>query len=327
MPFPWLFEENFEDGTKGDFGTEADTGSLLDFPHFTELAAIPNMGLPFRGAYCMRIQPGDANDHTIIEADINITDGSTAWTRLYLWHDLEATVDDIFNIYELQATGTIEAVISLQITAATNLVEIGLGESAASVFNAVLLPRQWNVIEMSSVADTGATSTLYVNGAAVQTLASHPSAAITDGVLGTQATLETTTGTLLFDQFVFDELQVYGFKRRYVENVLVTKDQHVFVGNGRIDNVTLISSTNTSLSVTIYDTDEADTNDTSNIVAILQNTANDELVDPAGMPVRVTRGAYVVLGGTAPRALFQIGAAQGWGSEGAIRTYAAKRTG
>lgn len=331
MAFPWVFEESFDDGTKGDFDTESDTGALLDFPHYTTLAAIPGMGLPFRGAYCMRILPGDANDHTLLEGDINITNAATGWVRFLMWHNLTATADDIFNIFEHQASATIEVVISLQITAATNLVEIGLGESEASVFNAILLPNQWNIIEMSSVAQTGATSTLYVNGASVQTLGSHPSAAVTDGVLGTQGTLDTTAGTLLFDQFVFDELQIYPFKRRFVEQVLVTKDQHLFVGNGRIDNVTLLSGDTTADNVLrIYDTDVADTNDASNIVVELRNTAVDETVDPAGMPVRVTRGAYITLTGTSsgrgPRALVQIGAAQGWGSDGAIRNYAAKRT-
>jgi hypothetical protein len=170
-----------------------------------------------------------------------------------------------------------------------------------------------------------------VNTTSVQTLASHPSAAVTDGVLGTQNTLSTTTGVLLFDQFVFDELQVYGFQRRFPETILCTKSQHIFVGNGRIDNVTLLSGdTTVNNQVKIYNTDTADTNDASHIVAELRNTAVKEIVDPAGMPVRVTRGAFVQITGTVetggPRALVQIGAAQGWGSEGAIRNYAAKRS-
>ena len=330
MAFPFIFESNFEIGSNAEW--DSDSGSLVDFPHYTTLAAIPGMGLPFRGAYCMRIRPGDTSEHSLLEGDINIANTATAWVRFYLWHNLEATSDDIFNIYEHQASATIETAISLQITAATNLVEIGIGESAASTFNAVLLPNQWNLIELASTAQTSATSTLYLNESNIQTLGSHPSAAVTDGVLGTQDTLSTTTGTLLFDQFIFDDLQVFGFDRRFVENVLVTKDQHVFVGNGRINNITLLSGDATADNiVSVFDTDKADTNDASNLVAELRNTAVNETVDPAGMPVPITRGAYVVMTGTAsgrgPRALVQIGAAQGWGSEGAIRNYAARRTG
>ena len=331
MGYPFVFEENFELGTKGDFGTESDTGSKLDYPHFSTLAAIPGMGLPYRGAYCARILPGDTNDHTIIVPEMNIANGDTGWLRFYLWHDLAATANDVFNIFEHQASATIELAMSLQITAATNLVEIGLGESEASTFNAVLAPRRWHLIELKSIAQTGATSSLFVNRADVQTLGSHPSAPVTDGVLGTQGTAATTTGTILFDQFVFDELQVFGFEHRFPETILCTKSQHIFVGNGEIENVTLLSGdTTVDNQVKIYDTDSAYTSDAGNIVAELRNTAVKEIVDPAGMPVRVTRGAYVQISGTietgGPRALVKIGAAQGWGSEGAIRNYAAKRT-
>ena len=92
-------------------------------------------------------------------------------------------------------------------------------------------------IHCTDMVTTSATSTLYVEDASIQTLASHPSAAVTDGVLGTQNTLSTTTGTLLLDQFVCDDLQIYRFKRRFVENVLVTKDQHLFVGKRLPDRV------------------------------------------------------------------------------------------
>ena len=77
MAFPWIFEESFDAGTRGDWDSESDTGSLLDFPHYTTLAAIPGGGLPFRGAYCMRIVCGDTNDHTLTEDDIDIADTAT----------------------------------------------------------------------------------------------------------------------------------------------------------------------------------------------------------------------------------------------------------
>ena len=336
MAFPWVFESNFEQGNADEWGSESDTGGLLDFPHYTTLAAIPGMGLPFRGAYCMRIDCGDTNDHVLIEGDMNIADTGTAWVRFYLYihKDFAATANDIFNIFEWQqAGGTAEAVISLQITAATNLVEIAIadGTEASSGFTE-LTKGTWHHIEALFTVDvtpgTDGVLTLRLDDFQIQTVTGHnQAAAIGRGVLGTQNTASTTTGVLLFDQFIFDELQIFPFKRRYVENVLVTKDQHLFVGNGRIENITLMSGNGTNNVVTIYDTDTADTNDASNIVAELKNTAANEVVDPAGMPVSVTRGAYVVMTGTDPRALVQLGLAQGWGSEGAIRTYASRRSG
>ena len=340
MSFPWIFEESFDDGTKGDFGTEADTGSLLDFPHYTTLANIPYGGLPFRGAYCMRIIAGDTNDHTLLEEDLNIADTASAWVRFYLFVDsnFAATSDDIFNIFEWQSTSNVvEACISMRITAATDIVELAIADGTEASSGFVEISKGvWHAVEALFTVDvtpgTGGVLTLFVDGTQLQTVTGHnQSLAITHGLLGTQNTASTTTGTLLFDQFVFDELQIYPFKRRFVEQVLVTKDQHLFVGNGKIDNVTLLSGDTTADNVlTIYDTDNADTNDASNIVVELRNTAVDETVDPAGMPVRVSRGAYITLTGTSsgrgPRALVQIGAAQGWGSDGAIRNYAAKST-
>ena len=340
MAFPWIFEESFDDGTKGDFGAEADTGSLLDFPHYTTLAAIPGMGLPFRGAYCMRIVLGDTNVHTLLEEDLNIADTATAWVRFYLFVDkgFAATADDIFNIFEWQSTSNvIEAAISMRITAATDIVDLSIADGVVASSGFVPISKGvWHAIEALFTVDAAAGNDgvleLYVDGTqTVRTTGHNVSLAISHGVLGTQDTEATTTGTLLFDQFVFDDLQIYPFKRRYVENILVTKDQHIFVGNGRIDNITLLSgSSGTDSVVKIFDTDVADTNDASNIVIELKNTAGDEVVDPAGVPAPITRGAYVVLSGTGTRgsrALVKICRAQGWGSDGAIRNYAARRTG
>ena len=50
-------------GDGGNWDSEADTGSKLDFPHYSELVRSTGSPVPFRGAYCMRIQPGDTNDH------------------------------------------------------------------------------------------------------------------------------------------------------------------------------------------------------------------------------------------------------------------------
>ncbi len=334
MAFPWTFEESFDDGTKGDFGTESDTGSLLDFPHYTTLAAIPGMEVPFRGAYCMRIICGDANDHTLLEEDLNIAAAGTESVRFYMFIDknFAATSDDIFNIFEWQSTSNVvEAVISLQITAATDVVEITIadGTEGSTNFNEIT-KGVWHCIEATVLAATDSTGTLdlFVDGGIYQAQQASVdfSLAITHGLLGTQNTLSTTTGTILFDQFVFDDGRIFPFQRRFVENVLVTKDQHLFVGNGMIENVTLMSRAGTDSVITIYDTDDANTNDASNIVAELKNTANNEVVDPAGMPVRVTRGAYIVMTGADTRALVKIGAAQGWGSAGAIRNYASRRS-
>ena len=78
----------------------------------------------------------------------------------------------------------------------------------------------------------------------------------------------------------------------------------------------------------LFDTDVADTNDSFNVKAVLQNTAAGETVDPAGMPVTFTRGCFVELSGTqVNEAIVMIGHAVGYGSDGAIRNYALRRNG
>ncbi len=344
MAFPWIFESNFEAGSAAEWDSESDTGSFLDFPHFSELARTPGMEVPWRGAYCMRWSTeltgdpltGDTNDHTVTEGDLNIADTATAWLRFYLFigNDFAATADDILNIYEWQqAGGTVEAVISLQIIAATNAVNIAIadGVAASTNFNSIT-KGVWHCIEAKNNTETNATGTLdlIVDGATLTSLTSIDSAAaVGSGTLGIQNTLSTTTGTILFDQFIFDELQIFPIGRRFPDNQTLHKTSHVFVGPGRIDNITLVSGTSsTDHRIQLWDTDTANTNDASALKAELANTAAQEIVDPAGMPVDILKGAYVVISGTVetsgPRAVVQIGQAAAY-SVGAMKTYGIKR--
>lgn len=342
MAFPFIFEENFELGTRGDFDSESDTGSLMDFPHYSDLARIPGMEVPFRGAYCMRwtATAGDTNDHTVTDGAMDIADTATAWLRFYLFigKDFAATSDDIFNIFEWQqAGGTVEAVISLQITASTNAVDIGIadGTEVSSGFTSIS-KGVWHAIEARFTVDvtpgTDGILTLLVDASQVQNVTGHnQAAAVGAGVLGPQNMLSTTTGTLLFDQFIFDDAQIFPIARRFPETLTLFKTGHVFVGPGRIDNLTLISGdTTVDNTVELWDTDTADTNDASSMKVGLAHTAASEIVDPAGMPVEITRGAYVVITGTVedfgPRAIVQIGQASAY-SAGRIKDYGIKRGG
>lgn len=337
MAYPWIFESNFEAGDNSEWDSESDTGSLLDFPHYTELARIPGMEVPFAGAYCARIIMGDTNDHTLTEGDIDIADTATAHVRfaLYLHDDVAATSDDIFNIFEWQqAGGTVEAVISLQVIAATDVVSIAIADGTEASSGFTDLPKgEWITIEALFTVDvtpgTDGVLTLRVNGGQVQTVTGHnQAAAIGQGVLGTQNTLSTTTGTILLDTFLFDDARVEPPLQRWTDNVWQTKSGHAFVGPGKINNITLLSSTTTADCVLeLYDTDDANISRPETLVARLRNTATDEVVDPAGMPVTVTRGAYIRLTGTDAdiSAMLQIGHASAYGSKGAVRAYGLRR--
>jgi hypothetical protein len=329
---PYIFESNFEQGSNAEWDSESDTGSLLDFPHYSLLSNISTAPVPYRGAYCMRIQMGDTNDHTLIEGDIDIADAGTAYTRFYLFasSDVTASADDTFNIYELQqAAGTNEMVLGMRITAATNLLEIGIGDAAAPT-SFVTFPRnRWVNVELLATPSTGGAGvlTLFLDELQVATLTSlTQAAAIGRGVLGTQDTLSTTTGTLYFDQFIFDDLRIYGIPIRYPEELYMTKTGHAFVGAGKVINASLLSGGGTDNVLQIFDTDVNNTNHMGRMKLELKNVANNDIVDPAGVPLTVQRGCYVVLTGTGPaRAMIQIGSAQGYYSQGRIKQHGAKR--
>lgn len=333
MAFPWIFESNFEQGTAAEWDTETDTGSLLDFPHYSTLSMVPGAPAPYRGAYCARIDlsAGDTNDHTLTEGDIDIADEGTAFFRWYMYvsSDFTATADDVFSIFELQqAGGTVEQTVGMRITAATNLLEIGVGDGTAPS-SYVSFPRgKWVNVELQAKISTTAvgTMTLFLDETQVIALTGlTQAAAVGQGVLGTQLTLSTTTGKIYIDQFVMDDTRIYGIPIRYPAELLLTKTGHAFVGQGCVENASLLSGAGTDNVLQIFDTDVNNTTHLGRLKLELKNTANNELVDPAGVPVHVQRGCYVVLTGTNPRAIVKIGNAQGYWSDGRIKQHGARR--
>ena len=330
MALPYIHSSSFDTGDNSEWTSEADTGTKLDFPHYSTICAIPGGPAPYRGAYYMRIQPGDANDHTLRSDDHDIADGDTAWIRfaLFISNDFAATANDIFNIYEWQNTSNVvEACISLQITATTDLVDIAIADGTeASTFVTTISKGVWHVIEgrnSVSTSDAGVL-TLYVDGALAQTFTSVDSAgAITHAFLGTQNTASTTdTGYLLFDEVAFDDTRL-GITHRFAEHRIITTSSFLFVGAGKIGNVKLIDSGGGNVVLELYDADEYFASLTP--VWFGQTVAANVDVDAADVPIEFTRGCLAILSGTLPMAQFQISRAAGWGSDGAVKTHAAKR--
>lgn len=340
MAFPFLFEENFEDGTLGNFDSETDTGSLLNYIHYSKLAgynpSIVGAIAPWRGAFVAEWNLGDTNDHILIDAALAIANGATAWTRFYIFlgKNLQATADDVFSIYELQGTANAqELVVALQITAATGAIKIGSAQTQAGItFASGNLDRgRWYCIEVKGVCQTGAatgTSEVFLDGTSIGSVTNAAiNTAIVRGALGTQDTLATTTGYIFMDRVTFDELRIGGDRDRYPETIYVTKTGHICLGDSRLENVTLLPGAGTNNVLTIFDTDKADIADEGNVVALLYNlTASEPPIDLPNAPVSVKRGAYVVLAGTNPRAIIQIGRSQGYYSHGRVRQHGINRS-
>ena len=334
MAFAYLAEEGFELGTKGIFDVETDTAGKLDFPSYKELARNDRVkAAPYRGAYCMRVDLANTagTDAYVQETgsfDISLDGTLSFGFMLYVSPDITMATTNEFSIWEMwSGTNTQEAAIVINYTTAAGF-RIGAAATGETSAYSSLELGKWIHVAADIVLDDGAsndgTFTLYVDGVQVAALATIDQAAITSAVFGAVGLdAGTTAGTLLFDHIIVDDARVYPPADRFPENLLLTKSGHAFVGPGCIENISLISGAGTDCTAIVYDTDEADTTDEGNIVVYLANTANNELVDPAATPVDVTRGAYVALAGTTPRALVKLGRVVAYSSDGAIRTYGA----
>lgn len=305
MAFPFVFHENFESGTKGGFDTETDTGSLLDFPHYSVVAKDPNSLMPYRGAYVLRNALGDTNDHTLTEGDIDIGDGATSYFRWYmgLSKDFRFTADDVFNVFELQqAGGTVEVSVGFQVTNSTQLIEFGIGDGTAPTsFTQWPARGKWVCVELLATISTGGSGvvTLFLDGTQVVTLTSQThAAAIGQGVLGSQNTLATTLGAIYYDEFVQDDARIYPYRERFPAAIPVLKTGHLFVGPGYIEGAALHEIATGDETMILYDTDTANTNDPSQVVELDASAQTS-----VGGPLYFERGCYAVLGGTSPRAI------------------------
>lgn len=335
MAFPFLSEENFSAGTKGHFDVEADTETRIDIAHYSELARVPGLPAPFRGAYALRINL--ANDGTPADAYLQETGSwdtsasGTIFFRLMFWVSPDITMANTneFAILQLwSSTNTVEGGAYINYTTANGL-RIGIGETSASV----LLPLTtgvWHCLELKFVIDSGVgndgTIDAWLDGQAFTQVATLDQGAITSGVVGVigQDT-GTTKGHIIIDSIIADDAQIYPPATRWPTTVLLTKSDHVFVGSGELANVTLLSGASTDCVLKVFDTDAAYTSDAGDARLELNNTAANETVDPAGVPVPLTRGCYIDLAGTNPRASVKICQATGWGSDGAVRNVGARR--
>lgn len=330
MAFPYLFESNFEAGTNAEWTSETDSGSQLDFPHISVIAGQNGIGnlAPFRGTFCARwVLGANTTDAFLRTTAIDIADTASSWFRWYMFlaNDFVATAADVVSIFKLRQAGggTVEFTVGLSCDGAGGIVLGGSDGIAAANFGTTNITLgKWHAIEVFATVSTGGAGviTTYLDGVQQSTqTAQTEAAAVGDGDLGFSDRLSTTTGTVLMDAFVQDDTRVYPIVSRYPRQLLLTKSAHAFIGPGVIENVSLLSGAGTDNVLAIYDTNRANTSDVNKVGIELKNVTNNDIVDPAGVPIYLQRGAYVVLTGTNPRAMLNIHWAPGYGSEAAAR--------
>ena len=333
MAFPFVAEENFEDGTLGIFDSETDTTSRLDFPHYSDLAAIPGLPGPFSGAFCMRVDLAVGTTNAFLTEtgtwDIAAAASLHIAFDFFVSSDITMANTDEFTILQLIETGAaVEAGIFINFTTANGL-RIGIGETAATS----LLPLTtgvWHKVEFEVTIDDGGSNDgvidLRLDGSAATQVTALDQNAITSGTLGVVSQdAGTTAGVLLFDNVITDDGRVFPTSIRFPNTRLLTKSGHAFVGAGRLDGVTMLSGGATDNVLSVFDTDVGNTSDASKVVAELKNDANNSLVRSDHDDIHVQRGCFISMSGTNPRALVRIKFAPAYGSDGAIRTLGAAR--
>jgi len=330
-----LTATSITDGTVA-WDATVDTDAKLDFPHYTELARFPKDPAPYRGANCMRVDLGGGVTQAYVEeqGDLDIANGTTRYFSFKLFISTDITMGDTdeFEILECWSSGDVaEGGIVLNFTTANGL-RLGIGKGAGAQFTGISTG-VWHNIEFQYVSAAG-TGTLdaWVDNVALTQVASLTQAILIQVNLGAFDTAggnypaTVTKGKLFFDDFKADEGRLYGTEaRRWMDDVLIESSGHAFVGPGVIENVTLMDGGSGDSTVIIFDSDVGDSNDVANTVVELAATANNEIVDPAGMPAQVVRGCYVSLGGTSSRARIKIKHATAFGSDGAVKSYGLRR--
>jgi len=340
MAFPYISEYNVEQGDKGHFDSESDSTARLDFAHYSTLSCTPGLAMPWRGAYAMHVNLATSTTDAYLQEDTSwdtAADG-TIYFRFMLWisPDLVMANNDQFNVLKLQSTGPVDEVVAGLIYTTAAGLKFGVGETAITS-SLPIQKGKWTCIEVTANIDAGGgndgTIAYWVDGNAGTQVASLDQAAIIQGRFGVMnQDAGTTAGNLLFDSLIVDDARIYGPTSdgggRFVESTFLTASGHVFVGHGVLENVTLATGF-TDNTLEIYDTDTGYTSDITKRRVYLTTSTTGEVVDPAGMPIVLTRGCYVKLSGTTgatgPFATVKIGKAVGWGSDGAIRNYGNKR--
>lgn len=341
----YIFSDGFESGNASAWDVaESDTDSQLDFPHYSELARVPGLAMPYKGAYCARWTLGAVTgDATIGDASITIANTETIWVRFNIWLSpslaTSTTANDAVPLLEFQQSvgnGVIYC-FGIQIAAATDLITWNIGEATPSIQaagNARL--GVWNTIELKVNVETGGTSgelELYVtpdgespSSTATQSIGSVQSAAaVVRAILGSQDKLATTLGTILIDNFAVDNVRIWPDRERFPTVRQLTTTSHAFIGPGTVESVVLASSAAADNVVTIYDTDTAQAHQGLKKLS-LANTVASEIVDAQSVPFDVERGCYVEITGSAtPQVFVSIGDAPAGFTEGGIRSYAQRR--
>lgn len=323
--FPFEFEGNFESGSTDEWTSLE--GTQLTVRDYKDLSRQRKWGVPYRGAFALQAEFGIDTDSYVRTIDINAEEDEDKDIKfmLYISKDLEASVTtEVVLMQHLPAV----AAVGLRIESGGDI-KLGIRSSTAPLTTSPIILQRgvYYTVEMEMDTTGGNTCTARISelGIEVTTTNALSTARTTEGWLGIigvgSGSLADISGTLTIDSFVYDSSRINSDHQRFPRKQIITKTAHAFVGLGHISDLQLVAGDGTDCVLEVYDTDAADTT-TSNLVARVTNNVSAETANYEGQrPIEVSKGAYVVLSGTSPRAIVTIGAAPAYGSESVLRNY------
>lgn len=312
MAFPWIFSDGFESGTTAATAT---SGSLLDFPHYSELA---RQGMtPYRGAYCERIRLTGGTTSQFAREDTAfddwITTQVTRFVRLYFYlgKDLLMADGDKFSLFEAESVlnTTTQFAFGIQRTTGNILFWFNQTQAAALPSTVVIGTTttalgRWICAEIKGVSAAG-TGTIdgYIEDGPMTQITGLTTAAVVDAKIGVIGPDAGTSGTVLIDDFVYDDGQIYRDLMRYrtANAHIYNASDHPLIGAGKF--AAAITATGTNGVLTIYDSDGVPNR--LEPLAVIRNLTANEFV-PGHDIFEVTKGAYTVLSGTGAHAFISI---------------------
>jgi len=360
------FQDGFESGdATGWSGGDTDTGSYMDVVHYSTLAGIPGMPMPYSGAYCSRwiVSGGDSTaDAIYTEADININTAVTNWVKFNVWIDpnfkTTTTANDNIVLFEGTAGAAESFAFGIDYVNATDSLVWAIGTHATVATPSTDSTLQvklgvWHTIELKMHVVTGGATgdiTLYVtedgqepSETATATLGSIQNAAVTEGLFGVQDPAATTNCIILMDGFQFSGVaaasgaRIYPTKNRFstVRHFVRAGQQkdaqgfHAFVGAGTVCNVTWNTAVGGTVDglLAVYDTDTGQ-NYMANRKASFQQSVASETIDVPAVPFDVIRGCYVEIDSPSQEThevTLTIDRAPNWFSDGNMRRFASRR--
>ena len=344
MPWPYQAQWAFEDGTVADL-SETDAGSPEQgaVVHFSELARSGHT--PFIGAYCYRIQlNGNAETCFIDDTSVSLatTDDGYFAMACYLSDDFALSGNDeanSINLINVNDGGVALSEVRLQNDSGVLRFVVtheggGTDDVIGTTYTVPLGKWFWIELLVRVNTTSGALSTLWVTQEGESTATQVATTAGVTGIAGAPAPDSARvgvsinagtghTGTILIDSYIYsDPNGANGSGRipmqdnRWTTSTHIHMPQHVFVGPGWVDGLTMIAgATDLNQEVILYDTDQAQ-NDDDRILAHLHNTAGNETVDVSAPRIFCQNGAYIELieagvvisssNGTTPRAIVQM---------------------